>query len=56
MYTAWSDDVTIMSVLLFFTVRIEFAVGSEKKHYFTVKKWMGIKEIKVTAPVELMRQ
>ena len=29
--TAWSDVVTIISVLLFFTARIESAVGSEKK-------------------------
>ena len=29
--TAWSDVVTIISVLLFFTARIESTVGSEKK-------------------------
>lgn len=29
--TAWSEEVTIISVLLFFTARTESAVGSEKK-------------------------
>ena len=37
MQTAWSDAVTIISVLLFFTVRMESAVGSENMHEKYIK-------------------
>ena len=56
MQTAWSDAVTIISVLLFFTVRMESAVGSENMHekYIYTPLFKTFKYLQL--PVELMRQ
>ena len=61
--TAWSDVVTIISVLLFFTARIESTVGSEKKTYYLTFELKSVDIIEanifssqMNTPVELMRQ